>query len=401
MATSKLYELTDEHRAQLKPWAERWIKNALRTELMSDGDRDAMRAAMGGLYSAAKLESPPAHRQVFALGPITGAIAASVASGVWWLRENPDKHRAIFGRTLSETEIMSAIPGACRFAVAHAVASTRVEPVRLPARSPKAKPSDAATDAATSAADLGIETFLVRCATGWQRLWNGGNHWSGWVSYLSFFRHVAKLDLPVYERFQHYESAAIHGSHRYMHARFWIVCDFPEFVGRDKQNSPHSLTGPQMQWRDGLAIHFVHGMRVPANIIESPELITVARIDNEKNGELRRVMVEIYGQDRYLRDCGAKLVDEMTDGHGQPVRLWRREWPDGAIVQMVELHNSTPDPDGTRRVYFKGVHPELRPMSLDENDEMILGEPQNLTAHNAVASTYGKRGDGYRPSVET
>src|SRR5215831_8801799 len=106
--TKKLYELTPEHRSQLKPWAERWIANALRTEPQSDSDKEIMRTAMRGLYAAAKLETPPKHREVFCQGPISAAIAASVASGVWWLRENPDRHRELFGQRLSESEIMAA-----------------------------------------------------------------------------------------------------------------------------------------------------------------------------------------------------------------------------------------------------------------------------------------------------
>ena len=39
MARKKLYELTPEHRAQLKPWADRWIANAMSTEPMTEADR--------------------------------------------------------------------------------------------------------------------------------------------------------------------------------------------------------------------------------------------------------------------------------------------------------------------------------------------------------------------------
>ena len=34
-----LYELTPEHTAQLKPWADRWIANAMSCEAMDDADR--------------------------------------------------------------------------------------------------------------------------------------------------------------------------------------------------------------------------------------------------------------------------------------------------------------------------------------------------------------------------
>ena len=55
----KLYSLTDEHRAQLKPWAERWIANAMSTAAMTEEDREVCRDAVEGLYRAANLEPPP------------------------------------------------------------------------------------------------------------------------------------------------------------------------------------------------------------------------------------------------------------------------------------------------------------------------------------------------------
>jgi hypothetical protein len=64
---------------------------------------------------------------------------------------------------------------------------------------------------------------------------------------------------------------------------------------------------------------------------------------------------------------------------------------------MVKVVNSTPEPDGSFKDYFLRVHPELRPL-LSNNR---MGEPQALTAHNAVASTFGKRGGEYAPCVET
>lgn len=64
---------------------------------------------------------------------------------------------------------------------------------------------------------------------------------------------------------------------------------------------------------------------------------------------------------------------------------------------VVELTNSTVDADGTRRVYHIPVEPELRPL-LDDGE---MGEPQRMTALNAVASTYGMRGEDYLLQVET
>ncbi len=103
-------------------------------------------------------------------------------------------------------------------------------------------------------------------------------------------------------------------------------------------------------------------------------------------------MIERYGLSRYVRDAQFVVVDADLDPLGQPRRLLRR-----GDTLVVELTNSTVDADGTRRVYHVPCEPDLRPMYLDGG----LGEPQDLTALNAVASTYGFRGEEYRLDCET
>ena len=90
-----------------------------------------------------------------------------------------------------------------------------------------------------------------------------------------------------------------------------------------------------------------------------------------------------------MTDCRGRSLDPL----GLPRRLFRG---DGGML-VLELHNSTPDGDGSSRVYHGVVHPELRPLLPDGS----LGEPQTLSALNAVASTYGMRGEEYRLEAET
>src|SRR6185369_10804734 len=160
--TTKKYSLTDEHRAQLEPWRDRWIANGLNTAPMDDRDRDVMQAAITGIYGAADL--PPPNRIVFCASPIGGAIAASVASGVWWLRDNPKKHCELFGRDLAEHDLLGAIGPAVAFVAKHGVhRAMTLEP--LPKQSPKAPTAtDAATDAATCDATHAAAAVATRPA---------------------------------------------------------------------------------------------------------------------------------------------------------------------------------------------------------------------------------------------
>ena len=79
----KKYKLTTAHKAQLKPWADRWIANALSTKAMDDEDRDRMRTAVLGMYAAALL--PPPKHIVFVPSPFVLRVAGGFAAWIWYL----------------------------------------------------------------------------------------------------------------------------------------------------------------------------------------------------------------------------------------------------------------------------------------------------------------------------
>jgi len=154
-----------------------------------------------------------------------------------------------------------------------------------------------------------------------------------------------------------------------MHSDFCIVSDFPSTVGRDEQNRPHCLTGPQQSWRDGWALYFIHGVRVSRRLVMNPETITATEIRDEQNAEVRRIMLArfegVHGKGSYIQAVGAKLVHK--DEYGE---LYRIEMGDDEPLQMVKVMNSTPEPDGSIKPYWLRVSPDVR------------------TAHGAVASTF-------------
>jgi hypothetical protein len=72
---------------------------------------------------------------------------------------------------------------------------------------------------------------------------------------------------------------------------------------------------------------------------------------------------------------------------------------------MVEVVNSTAEPDGSFKDYWLRVQPDCRPLVADPSTPsgFRLGSAQKQTALNAVASTYGMTGEEYRErlAVET
>jgi len=98
------------------------------------------------------------------------------------------------------------------------------------------------------------------------------------------------------------------------------------------------------------------------------------------------------GTERYFRELGAKPVHEDQFG-----RLYRAQMPGDEDLVVVEVVNSTPEPDGSWKHYTLRCEPSLRPLLADGR----MGEPQELTARNAVASTFGMRGENYAPACQT
>ena len=143
---------------------------------------------------------------------------------------------------------------------------------------------------------------------------------------------------------------------------FWLypfdgicfVCDRPNEYHFDEQWRLHNPSGPVVRFSDGYSLYAVHGVMLPDWVIEHPEQITVDKIRDEQNAEVRRVMIDQYGQARYLSDSGAEHVH--SDGYGD---LYRANIPDDEPLVMVKVVNSTPEPDGTYRDYFIRVPPDV------------------------------------------
>jgi hypothetical protein len=181
------------------------------------------------------------------------------------------------------------------------------------------------------------------------------------------------------------QTAAQHCGWWWPFANAVIITERPRTLVHDAEGRLHREDGPALQYPDGWGIWAWHGVRVPQDVIERPETITVEQIEHERNAEVRRVLITRYGQDRYLRDSGAQQLHRDEWG-----ALWRKELAGDEPLVMVQVTNSTAEPDGTYKDYFLRVQPELRPLRDDG-----LGEPQELTALNAVASTFGMTGREY------
>ncbi|MFF3822489.1 DUF6745 domain-containing protein [Streptomyces griseus] len=157
-----------------------------------------------------------------------------------------------------------------------------------------------------------------------------------------------------------------------------VITERPDVLHRDEAGRLDHGEGPALAYGDGFALHAWRGMPVPAAFLDELSSLTPERIRAEENAELRRVMLEYYGYDRYLTESGAEPVHRDETGI-----LWRIALAGDEDVVMVEVVNSTPEPDGTYRTYWLRVPPATR------------------TAKDGVAWTFGLDGAAYAPVRQT
>ncbi|GGT45726.1 hypothetical protein P6B95_38245 [Streptomyces atratus] len=180
------------------------------------------------------------------------------------------------------------------------------------------------------------------------------------------------------ERLDGLAEVARHAGWWWPYERVVVISERPEALHRDEAGRLDRGDGPALAYRDGFALHAWRGMPVPAEFLAELNSLTPERIREEENAELRRVMLEFYGYDRYLTESGAEPVHRDETGI-----LWRIALVGDEDVVMVEVVNSTPEPDGTHRTYWLRVPPGTR------------------TAKEGVAWTFGLQGEAYAPLRQT
>lgn len=241
--------------------------------------------------------------------------------------------------------------------------------------------------------------------------WFAGTFDSYWLCFYSYLIEVLELDIDkdLLAKFEAFKAVSKECNFWYPYEGVVLFTRKPKVIHLDAAGNLHNIHEKAIQFRDGYGGYYVHGFNVPEWIVKDKHLITLNKINEEKNAETRRIMIDFFGNDRYLLESNFKVLDEDIDPSGRPRRLLMIEVEGDEDILRVEVVNSSPELDKSFRKYYLPVDPECRPILKDDvladvltdvvltREEMIkqgyLGEPQKRTCHNAVASTFGKKGE--------
>jgi uncharacterized protein DUF6745 len=92
-----------------------------------------------------------------------------------------------------------------------------------------------------------------------------------------------------------------------------FVCDRPTVIRKDAETRLHCDFAPSVEFSDGWKLYYWHGISVPERAVLDINSYQAKEILAERNGEVRRALMSLYGWERILPEVNAKLIDKHPD----------------------------------------------------------------------------------------
>ena len=357
----KITSLTAAQRARFPEFIDKWIKIGLSTQ---PADRERSERGIKGLYALAKLREPSV---IWLPCPLSAALAAAIYAMAVSLRRELTAKSSVDNNKIGASLTGGAFSAPTKLSVAIDTAVGTA--VRTAVRTAVGTAVDTAVGTAVDTA--------VRAA--WW--WFGGSLWAGYSAWADYMNEILGVSID-----RNYLDLTESCGFYWTLDGVCFASERPKYINLDDRDRLHCEIGQSIGYPSGWGLWHWHGVRVPESVIAAPTAVTVDKIDAEQNVEIRRVMIDRYrlgdethGAAAYLRDAGGKRLDH-DDNFGT---LWRRDVANDEPIVMVEVVNSTREPDGSWKRYFLRVPPGTK------------------TSHEAVAWTFGMTPADYRPRVET
>ncbi len=165
----------------------------------------------------------------------------------------------------------------------------------------------------------------------------------------------------------------------------------------------HDDNGPAVE-SDVEDLYFIHGVLVPDFVVLYPERITIDHIRNEQNAEVRRIMIERMGWDRFCKGAKLKVIHTDTLTSYFPA-LPVSEAVYGDMRAVTSYRRGTETAELLESEEFKDF--EDRPLKFVRVTDPSTGErytlrawPSNQRVYEAVAQTFNMTESEYRESVQ-
>ncbi len=121
------------------------------------------------------------------------------------------------------------------------------------------------------------------------------------------------MDPKILERLEINELLVMSCGWTWWHQNVLAISDRPKSIYQDDLGRLHHPAKKAIEYRDGWGFYAWHGVRIPAEWIESPASLTAEIAITWKNIEQRRAACEILGWTNILEKLNTRVVDKDDD----------------------------------------------------------------------------------------
>lgn len=185
---------------------------------------------------------------------------------------------------------------------------------------------------------------------------------------------------------------------------YWLAKPTVHIEQSDGQRRLHNESYAALE-SDGKNLYFWHGVLVPAFVVVRPDWITIDHIRKEDNAEVRRVMIERMGWDRFCAEAKLKVihtdtltarfptlpVSETVHADMRAVTSYREGTEVAELLESEEFK----DFDGLPLKFVRITDP-----STGEK-YTLRAWPNNTRAYETIGQTFGMSEKDYKQQVYT
>jgi len=211
-----------------------------------------------------------------------------------------------------------------------------------------------------------------------------------WVAFYDFFERIGVVKNGNFKKYREFSKLGVYDTIQF--DKMCIVVEMPEEIHTDGENRLHCESGPAIKWSDCNPKedfgYYWHGVNTKDDLINDPSSITKDVFMKEENIEQKRIIKEILGTEQFGAILDLEELDRDTDGQGNIQILLKTIDKD----PLIEINEGDGE-DG--HIYFVKV---ICPSS---DREYHICVPPSKNVWEAVAWTFDREGDSYRPTIET
>jgi hypothetical protein len=172
-----------------------------------------------------------------------------------------------------------------------------------------------------------------------------GQHDADWLAFYEYLREVVGLKQETCSLTGLLDQAK-HAGWYLPHKHICWVSERHHVLRRDDSGLLHCVDGPAVMYPDGWSIYAWHGVRVPAWIIEQPDKLTPQGILKERNAEVRRVMMERLGVERFVQESHATVLDRCPEHQAELLTIDLPNDPEKKLTALKLVDFSPKPSDG-------------------------------------------------------